>query len=1126
MLNLFSTLTNKPGYRLQYMEVYNWGTFNDRIFKIEPKGNNSLLTGANASGKSTFIDALLTLLVPAKKDRFYNQSSGVEKKGDRTEETYVLGNYATIQRDGDLGTLTKSLRDKNCFSILLANFQNAEEKSITVFQVRWYSNDELKRSFGIAHLPLNIERDFQHFDQKGNWKKTLDKRYNSNTTKKKIEFMDGPIAYADRLADLFGMRSKKALSLFNQVVGVKVLEDLDEFIRTNMLEELDAESEFLALKDSFNTLMEAKVNIEKVKDQLKYLEPINDFSIKIADYTAQLKTLYHSKETSVFWFAKKGLELANNELIKTTNQFDLLHQELNLLHEKETKLKDQETNLTVQIKSDQIGNQVEQLKNEISQLEKNIQNQQEKRTNYNIICRLFNLSENPDLALFNQNKSDSLLLKESINQEIDKLNDELRNEKNRLEKIISEQKEIEKTLDFLAKNKNNITGNIATIRDEIVQVCHSSKDEIPFVAELIKTNNQTFQPAIEKILHQFAHQIIVPEKYTEKVKNYLTENNYDAISTILTYKGFTSLDGLKIETNENHFVHQLDLKTESIYSKWIKDIIEQKFDLICVEKIIENQNCLLENGFIIYQNGNLVKDNRVQFSKKENYILGWENTQKVKVFYDDIKLLKKQAEESELQIEQIKIRISEQQKQNEAIFNLQNSFEKFELIDDSSFVTDLENKQRFIEIISSENDSTEDLQNELNRIKTELKELSQKEINDKNREIFKLETLLQQIKNEIKRNEDLISQNKNIEIEQFETIHPDLLHIDYYSIKLKQTEFQKELETQIKSLEYSKRLTEDKIKQKINEFKNPKEEIITKYKDWRSDVSTLPDSIHIELISEYQDFYLKLSDENLPRFETKFEAYLQETIINKIGDFRMFFENWSDDILENISSLNESLSEIDYNTKEYTTYIQLVGSKLHNQEILEFKNLLNRAISIGNESLLLFEEKRDHFNENIAPLIKKLSKEDWRNKVMDVRYWFNYKAEEFRRDTNEKEKTHEHMGALSGGEKAQLTYTILGAAIAYQFNLTNNQKHNGFRFIAIDEAFKAQDEDKARYLLRLCKQLNLQLLVVTPSDNIHIVENDISFVHYVERKEEKYSWLYDMPIAQYQSQKELFDAFA
>lgn len=81
MLSLFSTSSDKAGFRLQYMEVYNWGTFNEKVFRINPQGNNSLLTGANASGKSTYIDALLTLIVPAKKDRFYNQSSGVDKKG-------------------------------------------------------------------------------------------------------------------------------------------------------------------------------------------------------------------------------------------------------------------------------------------------------------------------------------------------------------------------------------------------------------------------------------------------------------------------------------------------------------------------------------------------------------------------------------------------------------------------------------------------------------------------------------------------------------------------------------------------------------------------------------------------------------------------------------------------------------------------------------------------------------------------------------------------------------------------------------------------------------------------------------------------------------------------------------
>lgn len=82
---------------------------------------------------------------------------------------------------------------------------------------------------------------------------------------------------------------------------------------------------------------------------------------------------------------------------------------------------------------------------------------------------------------------------------------------------------------------------------------------------------------------------------------------------------------------------------------------------------------------------------------------------------------------------------------------------------------------------------------------------------------------------------------------------------------------------------------------------------------------------------------------------------------------------------------------------------------------------------------------------------------------MEVRSWFSYKAEEFYKETDQKFKTYENMGQLSGGEKAQLTYTILGSAIAYQFGLTKEGlQSNSFRFIAIDEAFKAQDEDKAK----------------------------------------------------------------
>ena len=74
----------------------------------------------------------------------------------------------------------------------------------------------------------------------------------------RIEFFDGPVAYGEKMIALFGMRSDKALTLFNQIVGVKVLDDLDSFIRTNMLEEVSAEEKYQELKDNFQNLMEAK----------------------------------------------------------------------------------------------------------------------------------------------------------------------------------------------------------------------------------------------------------------------------------------------------------------------------------------------------------------------------------------------------------------------------------------------------------------------------------------------------------------------------------------------------------------------------------------------------------------------------------------------------------------------------------------------------------------------------------------------------------------------------------------------------------------------------------------------------------------------------------------------------
>lgn len=1126
MLSLFSTSSDKAGFRLQYMEVFNWGTFDKNVFKINPQGNNSLLTGANASGKSTYIDALLTLMVPAKKDRFYNQSSGVEKKGDRTEETYVLGHYGNIQEEGKTSSSTQKLRTTNDYSVILAHFENTDQKQITLFQVRWFSNNELRRQFGIAHVPLTVENDFSDFDSKGLWKRRLDKIYNANEIKKKIEFLDGPTAYAERMANLFGMRSIKALSLFNQVVGVKVLEDLDEFIRTNMLEEQDAEAEFIQLKESFLTLMDAKTNIEKAKEQIKQLTPINEIAITLTNIKTDLFRLEKSKETAVYWFAKKGVELGEQELEKCKEALQRLNDELEELRVKETELKNQETDLTVQIKSDEVGNQIEKLKTEITRLGKSRNSRKKKLDDYNKIAQSIELNTNPSEETFITSREKAKELKQTTTQKIEEENENLRVLKNKEDELSESTEGLVKTIKTLQENKNNIDGREAEIRDEIITYIGASREEVPFIGELIKVKDdeQNWESSIEKVLHNFALRLIVPPKYYSQVNQYVNSNN---LRGRIRYDKYEKQDYLKNfqnkNINENSLVNKIDIKPKTVYADWIENYLEAQFNFTCVDSLVEferhSEMAITQNGLIKFKRGKHEKDDRSHISKKENYVLGWDNKEKIKALTVELKKQQELQKENKTFIANKNIEI-----RNLGVFRdkCQDLFSKFDKYDDINWQTyaqEIQEKTQQKEALEKTNDLVKKLQEHLEKVQKDLKQLSEVDIENKVIEKGKKQTEIETVTQDVRTNKIIFEPLGNIDISEFENQNPDFLNIEYANFEVSRRRFQDENSKETKKLEEEQGRKESEVRIKINAFKQPNENITAKFNDWRSDVNALPDSTNLEFINEYQTFLQRLENDNLPKFEKKFNDYLQETITNKVGDFRMFFENWSDSIKENIKHLNESLKAIDFKNNP-KTYIQLVAPNKINDEVKEFKNLLDKSMPNIVEIDRSIDGRKNHFYNHIEPLITKLDKEDWRKKVMDVRSWFSYKAEEFYKETNQKFKTYEAMGQLSGGEKAQLTYTILGSAIAYQFGLTKEGlQSNSFRFIAIDEAFKAQDEDKARYLITLCKQLHLQLLVVTPSDNIHIVEKDISFVHFVERKEERHSWLYDMPIEQFKEEK-------
>jgi len=539
-MNLFNTSSEVAGFKLDYLEVWNWGTFDKKVYHMNLHGNNSLLTGANASGKSTLIDALLTLMVPLKRQRFYNQSSGVEKKGNRTEESYFFGNYGNQQQEGAASTTTLRLRDKGARSVLLASFCNVDKRVVTLFQVRYYTGEELKVLFGVARESLTIERDFSEFDLHGDWRKRLTKKYNTNETKRTIEFFDGPVAYGEKMITLFGMRSDKALTLFNQIVGVKVLDDLDSFIRTNMLEELPAEEKYQELKDNFQNLMEAKTNIDKVKEQIAQLEPINALTEELKEIDIRIVEMEQEKSVAAYWFAARTVDLCDKELVCCKSDLRKLEDRLKELKVQKGELEQEQMRLTVAIEKDEVGQQIHEIEKEINQRVRIRDNRKAKAEEYDKLAKLVKMEQSPNVEVFEINRATAKREKDALQVTIDRqLMEEKRQAQNRQDEISSNIEERMATIRYLQQHKNNISGRVAEIRDEILEAVGATTEEIPFIGELIcvKDDERDWEYSIERILHNFALRLVVPEKYYKQVNEYVNGHNLRGRIVYQRYQG-------------------------------------------------------------------------------------------------------------------------------------------------------------------------------------------------------------------------------------------------------------------------------------------------------------------------------------------------------------------------------------------------------------------------------------------------------------------------------------------------------------------------------------------------------------------------------------------------------------
>jgi uncharacterized protein YPO0396 len=1102
----FASDNSRTGFRLERLEVLNWGTFGGRaVWKLVPSGANSLLTGDIGSGKSTLVDAITTILVPHQKI-VYNRAAGVESR-ERTIKSYVLGEYKNVKSEFDNTAKAEYLRDESEYSVLLACFSNeGYGQKTTLAQIFWLRNDKPEKFFVVSDQELSIADQFTKF---GKDMLQLKKRLKSLDRTLVFEnFTD----YCTKFRNLFGIRSEKALELFYQTVSIKSVGNLTEFVRNHMIEKSDVKEKIEELKLNYENLTRSHEAVLKAKKQVEELQPLGRDAGAFELVSGEIKKLQGSLDALPAFFCGQKAGLLQAAIREIREQTAMVENSLEEAKRDLERLREQAEDINAAIRNNKEGQRIEEIEREIKGLEQTKHEKQERAADYNGLASDLGFSLSPKEDIFYHSLHKAGALKETLAAESSKLveaRDSLKIDLSKLRETFGANKS---ELESLRQRKTQIPEANLKIRGLLCRELELPESELPFAGELLKVKDdeQAWEGAVERVLHNFGLSVLVPEEHYKRVSVYVDRTNLKG--RIVYYKSpKAGKYDARREASPTSLAGKIEIKSETPFFDWLGNELVENLNYECCDTIEHFQRearAITKSGQIKGGKAKHEKDDRRNILDRKSYILGWSNQEKIKAIEKELAALDGSIVKAEQEIEVVEER-QRKLKEREAGLRDFTRITDFADINWHKDALEIERLMREKEGLEKSSDQLQTLKKRLLELRKEI-EAREKGREAKEKKLGKLEESAKRATDDLKVCEQIAATVTEAERNEFFPVIVEQVKGKEFTISgidRLQAETRKGFESgRNRKIEEEKKLR-DNIISRMQRYKNA-------YPEETTEVDAA-----IEAIPEFKGFLKKLEEEDLPRHEKRFKDLLNEGTINDIAIFKNQLENSAKDIEDKIRQINLSLREIEYNPG---TYIELIADKTIDPGVKEFQIQLRNCLENMLGDTELYNEEKFNRVKLILDRLGSAAQADfnWTARVTDVRNWFNFSASERYSEDNTEKEFYSDSSGKSGGQKEKLAYTILASALAYQFGLEWKQtRSRSFRFVALDEAFGRSSDDSTRYALELFKKLDLQLLLVTPLQKINIIENYINAVHFVANAGGNNSVVRDLTIQEYREEK-------
>ncbi|BBO31069.1 ATP-binding protein [Lacipirellula parvula] len=1063
------------GYRLHKLEVLNWGTFDGQVFTVRPAGQSALLIGQNGSGKSTLVDALLTLLVrPGVRN--FNVASGAKKR-ERDEKSYLRGAFDRGSDESGEGIEVKFLRPSgDQYAVILAWFSNADTgKSFSIAQILYLNGDQsVEKIYCLADGERSIQADFGELTSGDKILRSLRER-GLKATRTFHEF-EGWFA---RLTHV----KPKAMEVFNQTVAVKDIQKLNDFIRDHMLEHMNWDEKVDRLLGHFAELSDAHESLVRVRQQRDLLNPIALAAIEYQEHAARLERaegvlaaidLYFSQKT-VALFAPV-VEACRQELVRTRAAKAELTSQLVASIERIRQLKNEIDHAG--------GDRLRQIPRliEIEQLQSSSKRLAHDRFAASLITLGITQTIDSEIKFTTVAKRLPVLAA--------KISDEISEgavdhaqailKRGELRKSIAE---VQQEFEGLQQRRDNVPQWCVAVRSSLCTQLGLIAKELPFAAELISIHEteREWEASIEKVLRGFALSMLVPERHYQVVAQHLDRSRltHDGRGQRLVYLRVVHHDqeSKGATSRPTSLLRKLVLRQGHPLVPWVAGELSHRFDYECCDGIETFRGyrglALTIHRHVKSSHSRHEKDDREQALDPRNFVLGWDNREKKLRLAQEISRLTQEEVNAEQAVVAIENRLDDLRLRANATTEAMR-LTAFAEIDYPLHALEIAALEKERQAIEGKSSRVKLLKGRLE--KAELDDASLQERRDGavarerelDNEIAGGEKLL------AKAEADLRTQAASGDLERhaqwFSTIDAELMLPPLTSNDL----FQRR-----DGFRASQDMTMIQLRKAIAPVLGRLVDAMSKYLR-HSPESTNNLHASVEYLESFLGLKRTIEEDDLPRHERRFKDRLNQKVIEEIGLFRNALEQERRGIEDKIELLNVSLKKLPYRPG---THIQLEPRAIRDPEIVDFQRKLRECIEGSFEDSAEANESRFVRIQELVEQLRDDGNRRWRDKVTDVRRWFDFLAIVVDRDTLKTVSIYQDSSGQSGGEKAKLAFTILVAAIAFQYDLDpEHPVSDRFHFVVVDEMFSKVDDQYAEYALDLFKQFGLQLLIVAPLD--------------------------------------------